>query len=80
MSNDDSTSKYKEYFDILKEDLKNMMDKNKLINKEIQEVEEERQYYIEKLKTVIGFCELHADDELADNIIKIIKHIPEDFK
>ena len=41
--------KYKDFFFILKEDLKKNLDKNVQIAREIQEVEEERTYYLEKI-------------------------------
>lgn len=44
--------KYKDFFFILKEDLKKTLDKNVQIAREIQEVEEERNYYLEKIKNV----------------------------
>ena len=44
--------KYKDFFFILKEDLKKNLDKNVQIAREIQEVEEERNYYLEKIKEV----------------------------
>jgi hypothetical protein len=44
--------KYKDFFFILKEDLKKTLDKNVQIAREIQEVEEERNYYLEKIKLV----------------------------
>lgn len=44
--------KYKDFFFILKEDLKRNLDKNVQIAREIQEIEEERSYYLEKIKEV----------------------------
>lgn len=44
--------KYKDFFYILKEDLKKNLDKNVQIAREIQEVEEERSYYLKKIKEV----------------------------
>jgi hypothetical protein len=44
--------KYKDFFFILKEDIKKNLDKNVQIAREIQEVEEERNYYLEKMKEV----------------------------
>ncbi len=80
--------KYKEFFEILKEDLKKMTENNISYSKEIQEIEEERQYYLDKLKNVLKFCErneksnkLTAESEkILNNIETIIKHQPEDFK
>ena len=48
--------KYKDFFYILKEDLKKNLDKNVQIAREIQEVEEERSYYLKKIK---WFVSLH---------------------
>ena len=76
-----------EYITLLQEDLKKIMDKNISFSNEINEIEEERQYYLGKLIKVMNFCEemkIHNIDtttkDYLDNIIQIIKHIPEDFK
>lgn len=76
-----------EYITLLQDDLKKIMDKNNSFSNEINEIEEERQYYLGKLIKVMNFCEemkIHNIDtttkDYLDNIIQIIKHIPEDFK
>jgi hypothetical protein len=73
----DETNQYSEYINLLQDDLKLIMDKNISLSNEITEIEEERQYYLSKLIKVMNFCKQHKD---LDNIIDIIKHIPEDFK
>jgi len=45
--------KYKDFFMILKDDLRKNMDKNIQITKEISEIEEERQYYLDKINNVL---------------------------
>ena len=80
--------KYKEFFEVLKEDLKKMMDFNMSLSREIEDVEEERHYYLDKLKDVLKFCDnsdnstklTQESDKLLQNIEAIIKHQPEDFK
>ena len=79
---------YKEFFEVLKEDLKKMMDLNISISREIDDVEEERHYYLDKLKNVLKFCDKNENtiklteesEKLLQNIEAIIKHQPEDFK
>ncbi len=82
-----SSNKYTEYINLLQEDLRKSMDNNLSLSNEISEVEEERQYYLGKLIKVINFCDdikqenIDSDTKLyLDNILQIIKHIPEDFK
>jgi hypothetical protein len=76
-----------EYISQLQEDLRKIMDKNISFSNEINEIEEERQYYLGKLIKVMNFCEEMKVNNIdtttkdyLDNIIHIIKHIPEDFK
>ena len=81
--------KYKEFFEILKEDMKSMMDNNMSLSREIEDVEEERLYYLDKLKNVLKFCDenreksnmvIQESEKVLQNIEAIIKHQPEDFK
>jgi hypothetical protein len=87
-SYDPTLQKYKEFLEILKDDLRKTLDNNISLSKEIHEVEEERQYYLDKLKNVLKFCEIKENsnklqedsEKLIENIKTIIKHQPEDFK
>jgi microtubule-associated protein, RP/EB family len=78
--------KYRDFFSILKDDLRKMMDKNISMTNEINDIEEERQYYLEKINNVLNFCEKkksqmkNKDVSVLDDIVKMIKHVPEDFK
>jgi hypothetical protein len=78
--------KYRDFFSILKDDLRKMMDKNISMTNEINDIEEERQYYLEKINNVLNFCEKkksqmkNKEVSVLDDIVKMIKHVPEDFK
>ena len=84
----DMLEKYNNYFKILKEDLEKNLEKNKLYSQEISDIEEERNYYMSKLENVLKLCESALIDDNISNescdmveyIMKIITHIPEDFK
>jgi len=73
--------KYKDFFVILKDDLKKMMESNANLSTEIKEIEEERCYYLDKINNVKKFCESKINSEKInletskklENIIKIIK-------
>jgi DNA repair ATPase RecN len=80
--------RYKNFYEILKEDLKSQMDCNVNLVQEINDIEEERQYYLDKINNVLSFAQYKLEsfnidpesEELLENIIKIITHVPEDFK
>lgn len=80
--------KYKNYFKLLQDDLKKGLEKNNIYTSEINEIEEERNYYMNKLENVMNLCEEYNTDEdldrETDNMLKqisdIISHVPEDFK
>lgn len=80
--------KYKDFFSILKDDLRKIMDKNLSMSQEVNDIEEERQYYLEKINTVLMHCQKKLDSgkltpeaaSMLENIVKIITHVPEDFK
>ena len=80
--------KYKDFFSILKDDLKKTVDTNVLMSTEIHDIEEERQYYLDKINNVLNYCDKKRNSNkikpetinLLDEMIKIIKHVPEDFK
>jgi hypothetical protein len=71
--------KYKDFLMILKDDLRKLMDKNIILNNEINETEEERQYYLRKLMNVMNFCK-KSDCPETKEIMNILSHVPEDFK
>lgn len=79
-------NKYKDFISILKDDLRKMMDKNISTTNEIHDIEEERQYYLEKINNVLNYCEKkklqmkNKEIRVLDDIVKMIKHVPEDFK
>lgn len=85
---DEMVEKYKNYFKILQEDLGRSLERNKIYSHEISDIEEERNYYMNKLENVLGLCESilinenisEETCEMMNDIIKIITHVPEDFK
>lgn len=85
---DEMSEKYKNYFKILQEDLSKSLEKNKIYSQEIFDIEEERNYYMNKLENVLTLCESVLKNEnqsietceMMTDIIKIITHVPEDFK
>jgi CII-binding regulator of phage lambda lysogenization HflD len=79
-SNNANLDKYKEFLIILKEDLRKLMDKNLALGNEINETEEERQYYLGKIQNVMNFCKKVDGENDATAIADIITHVPEDFK
>ncbi len=80
--------KYKDFFRILKDDVKKMMDKNISMSQDVNDIEEERQYYLDKISNVLEFARERLgeqesnpeSDAILQSIIKIITHVPEDFK
>lgn len=80
--------KYKNYYKILQEDLGKNLERNKIYSQEISDIEEERNYYMNKLENVSGLCESvlvnenisEETCEMISDIVKIITHVPEDFK
>lgn len=80
--------KYKNYFKLLQEDLNKGLEKNRIYLHEINEIEEEREYYMNKLDNVLNLCESFLTEEDLDSksnsLIKevngIITHIPDDFR
>lgn len=80
--------KYKNYFKLLQDDLKKGIEKNNIYYQEINEIEEERNYYMNKLENVLNLCEdINTDEDLDKDtnhmlkkIKEIISHVPEDFK
>lgn len=85
---DETVEKYKNYFKLLQEDLAKSLERNKIYSQEISDIEEERNYYMNKLENVLNLCESVLTNEnvseetceMMSDIIKIITHVPEDFK
>lgn len=85
---DEMIEKYKNYFKILEEDLSKSIERNKIYSQEISDIEEERNFYMNKLENVLNLCETVLVDEstseetleMMHDLIKIITHVPEDFK
>ena len=79
--------KYNLFFKLLQEDLAKYISKNKFIINEINDAEEEKDYYLEKLQTIHDLCKDEQKKAKTDNkkkicgdIMKIISNIPDDFK
>jgi hypothetical protein len=80
--------KYEDFLSILKDDLQKKMEKNLSKIEEINDIEEEREYYLEKIHKVLLFCEKNLNSgknkaetqKIMNDIVKIIKQVPEDFK
>lgn len=79
--------KYKDFLTLLKEDLKKSIENNLILSADILEIEEEKNYYLEKLKTIHNFTKtkmekiiLEENKSNADEVFKILSHVPEDFK
>ena len=61
--------------------------KNKLIINEINDAEEEKDYYLEKLQTIYDLCKdekkiakSEEKKKICEDIMKIISEVPDDFK
>ncbi len=79
--------KYKLFFKLLEEDLIGYVNENKKLSDEIHEIEEEKDYYLGKLKNIYTFCENESKNtqniktkNICTNIINRITSIPDDFK
>lgn len=79
--------KYRDFLSILNEDLRKTMDRNKQMSNEINDIEEERTYYLDKLNNVKKFCSRKQKESIEEDtkkkledIVKIIFHEPDDFK
>jgi hypothetical protein len=53
---DQKLDKYILFFKLLQEDLAKFINRNKFINNEINDAEEEKDYYLEKLQTIFDLC------------------------
>lgn len=79
--------KYKLFFKLLEEDLVGDVEENKKINEEMNDIEEEKDYFLTKLQNINIFCENERNKsqnlktkEFCTNIINIITKVPHDFK
>ena len=79
--------KYKLFFKLLEEDLIGYVNENKKLSEEINEIEEEKDYYLGKLNNIYIFCENESKNthntktkNICTNIINRITSIPDDFK
>lgn len=78
--------KYREFLSLLKDDLKKCIENNMILSGDIIEIEEERNYYLDKLMSVNNFCGEKLQDaspngkEILGEVVKILTHVPEDFK
>lgn len=91
IKNNSLLDKYKEFLIILKDDLKKSIENNMILSSDIVEIEEEKNYYLEKLVKLNNFIKENSkqqNSEIENNIqnkhfeeiLKIILQIPEDFK
>ena len=84
---DQKLDKYNLFFKLLQEDLAKYISKNKFIINEINDAEEEKDYYLEKLQTIHDLCKDEQKKAKTDNkkkicedIMNIISNVPDDFK
>lgn len=80
-------NKYKDFLTLLKDDLKKNIENNLILSADILEIEEERNYYLEKLITISDYCKdkstkltNESDIKNLNEVLKILNHVPEDFK
>ena len=79
--------KYSIVLKLLEEDLNKMIKSNKKINSDIPDIQDEREYYLNKLQKIMDFCKEKKQNsqneetgKICDEIIKKITYVPEDFK
>lgn len=79
--------KYNLFFKFLEEDLNGHVNLNKKLSEEIHEIEEEKEYYMDKLQNIYNFCESKKNktkndwtNTICDNIMNKISSLPDDFK
>lgn len=79
--------KYNLFFKFLEEDLNVHVNLNKKLSEEIHEIEEEKEYYLDKLQNIYNFCESESmktknynTKTICDNILNRISSLPDDFK
>ena len=83
---DKELEKYKNFFNLLEEDLNNNIESNQKLHEEIKDAEGERLYYLNKLQTILNKCENKKNKtnnekvkNICNKIIDIITHVPDDF-
>ena len=79
--------KYNLFFKLLEEDLMGYINENKKLSDEFHEIEEEKEYYLDKLQNIYNFCEAESKrtnsyhtKSICNNIINKISSKPDDFK
>ena len=84
---DDGRQEYIKFFRLLEEDLSYFVKNNKKMEEEIGMIENEKMFYLEKIKSILTLCEKKKKKTQNENVIKIINDItqvitaiPEDFK
>ena len=84
---DQKLDKYNLFFKLLQEDLAKYINRNKFMINEINDAEEEKDYYLEKLQTIYDLCKDEERKAKTDNkkkicedIMNIISNTPDDFK
>ena len=84
---DQKLDKYNLFFKLLQEDLGKYINRNKFMINEINDAEEEKDYYLEKLQTIYDICKDEGKKAKTDNkkkicedIMNIISNTPDDFK
>ena len=84
---DQKLDKYNLFFKLLQEDLAKYINRNKFMINEINDAEEEKDYYLEKLQTTYDLCKDEERKAKTDNkkkicedIMNIISNTPDDFK
>jgi hypothetical protein len=72
---------------LLQEDLGKYINRNKFMINEINDAEEEKDYYLDKLQTIYDLCKEEEKKAKTDNkkkicedIMNIISNAPDDFK
>ena len=83
---DKELEKYKNFFNLLEEDLSNNITSNQKLHEDIVDAEGERSYYLKKLQTILNECEKKKNKtnnekvkNICDKIIDIITYVPDDF-
>jgi len=83
---DKELEKYKNFFNLLEEDLSNNITSNQKLHEDIVDAEGERSYYLKKLQTILNECEKKKNNtnnekvkNICDKIIDIITYVPDDF-
>ena len=83
---DKELEKFKNFFNLLEEDLNNNIESNQKLHEEIKDAEGERLYYLNKLQTILNKCENKKNKtnnekvkNICNKIIDIITYVPDDF-